>query len=175
MLARRAARARTGRLIGMGREIERKFLVSDESWREAVAATKSLRQAYLARTDRLSARVRIIDDKEAFLTMKSAEAGMTRAEFEYAIPVEDARELMELGQGRLIEKVRHIVETGGARWEIDVFDGELAGLVIAEIEFSDAGAHFERPAWLGREVTGDPAYYNATLALEGLPHGGGHA
>lgn len=153
----------------MAREIERKFLVADESWRGSAAAAKSVRQAYLAQTDRLSARVRIIDGMKAFLAVKSAEPGLMRLEFEYAIPMADARELMRLRQGRLIEKTRHIVETGGARWEIDVFGGELAGLVVAEIELDAPDAGFERPAWLGREVTSDPAYYNATLARNGLP------
>jgi adenylate cyclase len=151
----------------MAHEIERKFLVSGENWRSSVTATKSLHQAYLARTDQLSARVRIVDGKEAFLTIKSAGAGATRSEFEYPIPVEDARELMELREGRIIEKVRHIAKIDGMRWEIDVFAGELIGLVIAEIELADEDTGFEHPRWLGREVTHDPAYYNAALALGG--------
>lgn len=157
----------------MAWEIERKFLVIDESWRGGVSATMALQQAYLARTDRLSARVRIIDGAQACLAIKSSGAGEIRLEYEYAIPVEDARELMELRQGGLIEKTRHIVETGGARWEVDVFGGGLAGLVVAEIELDEIEKPFERPAWLGHEVTGDPAYYNAALAIGGLPAGVG--
>jgi adenylate cyclase len=156
----------------MALEIERKFLVTGDSWRRDVSASKSLWQAYLARTDRLSARVRIIEGKEAFLAIKSSGAGAVRSEFEYPIPVGDALELVELRQGELIEKTRHIVENAGARWEIDVFEGALAGLVIAEIELAGTDVAFEYPGWLGREVTGDPAYYNAALALGGLPADG---
>lgn len=155
----------------MALEIERKFLVIDESWRGGVSAKISLQQAYLARTERLSARVRIIGGTDALLAIKSSGAGAVRSEYEYAIPVGDARELMELRQGALIEKTRHIVGQGSARWEVDVFGGGLAGLVIAEIELATVDAAFARPPWLGREVTGDPAYYNAALALAGLPAG----
>lgn len=155
----------------MAQEIERKFLVANEDWRTGVVATRSLCQAYLARTDKVSARVRIADGKEAFLTIKSAAAGTKRSEFEYPVPVEDARELIALCQGRTIDKTRHIAEFGGDRWEIDVFAGALAGLVIAEIELADEAAPFERPPWLGAEVTGNPDYYNAALAL-GTPPGG---
>jgi len=153
----------------MGREIERKFLVVGEGWRESVVATKRLRQAYIARTDRLSARVRVVDGQAAFLTIKSAEPGLVRAEYEYALPVEDALELVELRQGQMIEKTRHIVEIADARWEVDVFSGTHQGLVIAEIELADADAVFEQPEWLGREVTADPSYYNANLAFADRP------
>lgn len=155
----------------MALEIERKFLVIGESWRRDASASLALRQAYLARTERLSARVRVIDEREAFLAIKSSGAGAVRSEYEYAIPVSDALELIELRQGEVIAKTRHIVENAGARWEIDVFEGALSGLVIAEIELAGTDAAFERPDWLGREVTGDPAYYNAALALAGLPAG----
>jgi adenylate cyclase len=152
----------------MAREIERKFLVAGDGWRQNVVAVKSLRQAYLARTDRLSARVRIVDGTSATITLKSAQAGTTRSEYEYAIPVDDALELLELRQGTLIDKTRHIVAAGGLRWEIDVFAGALEGLIIAEIELPDAGTEIRRPVWLGREVTDDAAYYNANLSL-GVP------
>lgn len=153
----------------MGREIERKFLVAGDGWRRSVVAAKSLRQGYLARTDRISARVRVEDDRSATMTLKSAQPGIARSEYEYAIPVEDALELLELRQGKLVEKTRHIVEAGGMRWEVDVFAGELAGLVLAEIELPDTDTHFERPDWLGREVTHETGYYNAALAMAGLP------
>lgn len=159
----------------MAQEIERKFLVVSEGWRDGITATQALSQAYLARTDSLSARVRIVDGRHAFLALKSSRPGPTRSEFEYAIPVADACDLMQLRQGRVIEKTRHIVEAGGSRWEVDIFGGELAGLAIAEIELARADDAFARPGWLGREVTDDPAYYNAALALGGMPAESGGA
>lgn len=154
----------------MAREIERKFLIEGDGWRIQVKSAYRLKQAYLARTEKLSARVRTIDGERAFLTIKSAEPGMSRAEYEYEIPVGDAEELMRLREGRLIAKTRHLVENGSLTWEIDIFDGALAGLAIAEIELPSEDAAFDRPAWLGREVTGEKAYYNAELAMsEGPP------
>lgn len=153
----------------MGREIERKFLVTGEGWRAGVSGARELRQAYLARTGTMSVRVRILDGESARLTIKSAEAGLARAEYEYEVPVADAQEMLELRQGGLLEKTRHIVEIENARWEIDVFHGELEGLVVAEIELDREDAVVELPDWIGREVTGEAAYYNASLALHGLP------
>ena len=148
-------------------EIERKFLVRNDGWRAHATDGRRLRQAYLARTDALAVRVRVTDDAEAELTIKSANPGMRRREFEYAVPVEEARALMDLALGRPIEKRRHTAPAEPGTWEIDVFGGEHAGLVIAEIELPDEGAAFARPGWLGEEVTDDPRYYNAALA--GLP------
>lgn len=153
----------------MAREIERKFLLAGDGWRAQVKSAHRLEQAYLARTGRLSARVRTIDAEHAFLTIKSAEPGMSRAEYEYEIPVADAEELMRLRRGRLVEKTRHLVESGGLTWEIDIFAGALAGLQIAEIELPSEDAPFDRPDWLGREVTGEKAYYNADLAMSETP------
>ena len=112
----------------MPEEMERKFLVADDSWRAAADDGRSLRQAYLARTDALVVRVRIADGREATLTIKSATAGRTRQEFEYSVPLEDARALTALAPGRVIEKHRQVVPATPGRWEIDVFEGELAGL-----------------------------------------------
>lgn len=152
----------------MATEIERKFLVNGDAWRQSVTRNIAVRQAYLSGADAMTIRVRIVDDAKAFLTLKSPQLGPVRSEFEYAIPVGDALALIAARTGLLIEKRRHIVETGGARWEIDVFEGAHAGLVIAEIELQDASASFERPPWLGQEVTGDERYYNAHLAAHGL-------
>lgn len=148
----------------MATEIERKFLVAGQGWRERAEPGKALRQAYLSQGGRATIRVRIVDDAEAFLTVKSAESGLVRSEFEYAIPVEDARRLIELRSGLVIEKRRYIVRDGDARWEIDVFEGAHDGLTVAEIELPHRDATFERPEWLGEEVTDDPRYYNANLA-----------
>jgi adenylate cyclase len=151
----------------MATEIERKFLVKGDAWRALVTQSVAIQQAYLTRRDAMTIRIRIVDDAEAFLTIKSPQLGPVRAEFEYPIPAEDARALISARTGLLIEKRRHIVQLGSARWEIDVFEGAHAGLVIAEIELPDASAPFERPAWLGEEVTGDARYYNAQLAANG--------
>ena len=148
----------------MGQEIERKFLVADDGWRADVERSVAVTQGYLALTDRAVIRVRIVDDATATLTIKSAASGAVRDEFEYAIPLDDARALLALHLGRLIEKRRHIVRIAGARWEIDVFAGDHQGLVLAEIELADAASPIDPPPWLGREVTGEARYYNARLA-----------
>ena len=148
----------------MPEEIERKFLVASDGWRDAADGGRRLRQAYLARTDALVVRVRVADETEATLTIKGAVPGRTRREFEYPVPVEHARALMALALGRSIEKRRYTVPAEPGEWEIDVFEGEHAGLVIAEIELAHEDAGFARPGWLGEEVTDDARYYNAALA-----------
>ena len=150
----------------MAKEIERKFLVAGKDWRDRATASKAFRQGYLAETDKLVIRIRIVDEAEAYLTFKSAVRGTTRDEFEYPIPLDDARALIELHQGLVIEKRRHLVPLGGFTWEVDVFAGAHAGLVLAEIELPAEDTPFEHPDWLGREVTGERRYYNASLALE---------
>ncbi|MCB2076435.1 MAG: CYTH domain-containing protein [Novosphingobium sp.] len=150
----------------MAREIERKFLVRGDGWRARAGDGRRLEQAYLAITDAANVRVRIIDGSKAFITVKSARSGMSRDEFEYAVPVEDARAMMTLRKGAIIEKTRHEVPSAGALvWEVDVFAGAHEGLVLCEIELPDEATRIEMPDWLGAEVTGDPAYYNAALAL----------
>ncbi|MBX9824745.1 MAG: CYTH domain-containing protein [Xanthobacteraceae bacterium] len=148
----------------MPKEIERKFLVTGKEWRKRAHRGKAIRQAYLALTNTISIRVRIVGNTKAFVTIKTAQPGTTRSEFEYPIPVRDAQALMKLRVGRLIRKRRHIVKAGKARFEIDVFEGDHRGLVIAEIELASARARFSRPEWLGREVTHETRYYNANLA-----------
>lgn len=148
----------------MALEIERKFLVRGDGWRRHVVRTRRLRQAYLSKNDRISMRVRIDGDEAATLTIKAARTGIARQEYEYAVPVADAKELLELREGAIISKTRHIVRNGGLNWEIDVFDGDNAGLVIAEIELDRADRIIELPYWIGEEVTDDRRYYNADLA-----------
>ena len=149
----------------MPREIERKFLVAADDWLGCADAGRRLRQAYLAETDRAVVRVRIEDDRAAFLTVKSAEAGLSRQEFEYPIPLADAQALLALRRGPVLDKTRHHVPHAGRVWEVDVYAGDNAGLVIAEIELSDEGEAIELPPWLGREVTGEARYYASRLAL----------
>lgn len=147
----------------MGYEIERKFLVADDAWRERADDGETMRQGYLAGGEWGSVRVRV-GGGEARLNIKGATVGATRREFEYPIPVEDAEILLdELCSGPLIEKTRHRVRHAGHVWEIDVFAGDNAGLVVAEVELEDADEAVERPAWLGTEVTDDPRFYNVSL------------
>ncbi len=153
----------------MAQEIERKFLTSSGGWEAAVSEVSRISQVYLAATDSASVRVRIKDDAKAFLTVKGAEAGPSRPEFEYSIPVDEAKAMFALRTGHIVEKHRHIVIVEGERWEVDVFGGALSGLVMAELELRDAEQQFHRPDWLGEEVTHDRRYYNASLALDGLP------
>ena len=155
----------------MATEIERKFLVAGDGWRSAVTSHLDIRQAYLAVTDANTVRVRIHGDT-AFLTIKSSGSGMSRQEFEFAIPLAEAEGLLAMRRGRVIEKRRHHVPAGALRWEIDVFGGEFDGLIIAEIELPSEDTDFARPDWLGAEVTGDPRYGNAYLATAGAPAGG---
>lgn len=153
----------------MAAEVERKFLVIGDAWKPKATGCKSIRQTYIASTDKAAIRVRIVDDAQAYITIKSAEAGTSRSEFEYAVPIEDAREIVKLRSGRIIEKRRYTVPMGELTWEIDVFGGDLDGLVIAEIELPRRDAPFERPDWLGKDVTDDERYYNANLAENDAP------
>jgi adenylate cyclase len=147
----------------MATEIERKFLLRDDSWRAAVERSVTMTQGYLANTERGSVRVRIAGDR-ATLNLKSMTLGVTRSEFDYAIPTADARTILDtLCMRPLVEKTRHHVRWGGHLWEIDEFHGENAGLVVAELELSDAQQDFTRPPWLGAEVSDDPRYYNVCL------------
>ncbi len=147
----------------MGVEIERKFLVAGDGWRQEVVSSKTLRQGYLALTERCSVRVRIAGD-DANLNFKGLTIGIRRSEFEYPIPLADAEAMLEDYCGaNVIDKRRHLVDHAGHRGEIDEFAGENAGLVVAELELESEDEAFERPDWLGEEVTGDIRYYNVAL------------
>ena len=149
----------------MAIEIERKFLVTGEGWKAQVTRRRHLRQAYLSRQGRTSIRVRIADATSATLTIKSRGGRTCRAEFEYSLPVADALALLELRDGLVLSKVRHEVRgNDGLTWEIDVFEGENTGLVIAEVELVHAQQVVVLPPWIGREVTHEERYYNSRLA-----------
>lgn len=148
----------------MAVEVERKFLIADAAWQNGADAGRRLRQAYLADTESLSVRVRVEEGGGARLTIKSAGAGLSRQEFEYPIPGDDAEALIALRQGGLVEKTRHHVRHGGRVWEVDVFVGDNAGLVLAEIELAGDEAGLDIPSWIGEEVTGRPQYYSSRLA-----------
>ena len=154
----------------MALEIERKFLLRDDTWRSAVVRSLKLAQGYLDRSERCSVRVRL-EGSEARLNIKSRTLGVSRLEYEYPIPADEAREMLrELCGGRVIEKTRHFVPAGAHTFEIDVFEGENAGLVVAEIELGAPDEHFERPPWLGAEVSLDVRYYNTSLIDQPYAH-----
>jgi adenylate cyclase len=149
----------------MGIEIERKFLVAGDGWRQPAAAQTRFSQGYLSRDPARTVRVRLAGER-AFLTIKGATRGATRAEFEYEIPPADAQALLALCDGPVVDKIRHLCLHEGMTWEIDEFLGANAGLVVAEIELQSEDQAFARPAWLGEEVTGDARYVNANLAVK---------
>lgn len=141
-------------------EIERKFLVTGTAWRTPDG--QRLVQGYLNRDKARTVRVRIAGPL-AFLTIKGATTGASRAEFEYPVPLADAEALLALCEGPLIEKIRHRVAFGGLLWEVDEFLGHLAGLVVAEVELDREDQTVDLPPWVGAEVTHDPRYFNSNL------------
>ena len=144
-------------------EIERKFLVTDDAWMAQSEGATRLCQGYLNLEERCSIRVRT-DSERGWLNIKGATIGAERQEFEYEIAFDEAQQLLrEFVVGPLIEKIRHRVPVGAHVWEVDEFRGENEGLVVAEIELEDPGEAFERPSWLGVEVTHDIRYYNTSL------------
>lgn len=148
----------------MGIEIERKFLLRNDAWQQQADAGQEFRQGYLHSDASLAVRVRIADET-AWLTIKADAGEIVRREFEYAIPVADADSMLtHLCRQPLIEKRRHRLEHAGHVWEIDVFHGANAGLVLAEIELSRIDEDFARPPWLGEEVSTDPRYFNSNLS-----------
>ena len=147
----------------MATEIERKFLLRDDGWQAKADDGEFIRQGYLAGSEKSSIRVRVTDDK-ANLNIKSATLDVTRQEYEYDIPLAEANELLNtLCEGPLIEKIRYHVRHGNHLWEVDVFSGDNEGLVVAEIELASAEEAFEKPDWLGEEVSNDKRYYNVCL------------
>lgn len=152
----------------MGTEIERKFLLRGDGWRETADRGTEIRQFYLAAREGVSVRVRIKDEAKALLTVKSG-VGLSRGEYEYEIPLADAREMEAARLGHVLAKRRFRVPLGELTVEVDVFSGDLAPLVLAEIELPDEAHPFERPDWLGEEVSEDARYTNAAMALHGRP------
>jgi adenylate cyclase len=147
----------------MATEIERKFLVVGDAWRQAHPTR--ICQGYLNRDKERTVRVRIAG-QQAFLTIKGKSVGASRPEFEYAIPLADAEQLLLLCDGPVLEKNRHVLVHEGTTWEVDEFLGANAGLVVAEVELEHEDQPFAHPAWLGAEVTADPRYFNSNLAVE---------
>ena len=144
----------------MAKEIERKFLVKDDTWRNAKGI--KFRQGYLSSVKERTVRVRTKEDK-GYLTIKGVAVGATRMEFEYEIPRKDADRLLDICEQPLIEKNRYTINCGGFVWEVDEFFGENQGLIIAEIELQSEDQAFPKPDWIGDEVTRDPRYFNSNL------------
>ncbi|HRK39279.1 MAG TPA: CYTH domain-containing protein [Burkholderiaceae bacterium] len=144
----------------MAIEIERKFRVTGTGWRTADGVRYT--QGYLNRDKARTVRVRLAG-QQAWLTIKGATSGATRAEFEYAIPVADAAALLQLCDGPFIDKTRYTQTVGNTVWEVDEFHGDNIGLVVAEVELASEEQPFDRPDWLGEEVTHDPRYFNSAL------------
>lgn len=153
----------------MAKEIERKFLVNDDTYKALSTNSRHIVQAYLSTSPDATVRLRIIDDK-AYLTVKSRNVGCCRGEWEYEIPVADAREMLTCCNIRdIIEKTRHYVNICNQVWEIDEFSGRLKGLIVAEIELGDPDESFVLPQFIGKEVTGDIRYYNSSLLSLSYP------
>ena len=148
--------------MNMVKEIERKFLVKGDAWR-AIAKGTIYRQGYLNSAKERTVRIRLADAK-AFITIKGPTVGATRSEYEYEIPFDEGNAMLEtLAEKPLIEKTRYRIPVGNLTWEIDEFLGENAGLIVAEVELKSEDQTFDKPLWVGDEVTNDPRYFNANL------------
>ena len=146
----------------MAKEIERKFLLADDAWRSLAEGTH-YRQGYLSSVKERTVRIRTIND-QAFLTVKGIAVGATRVEYEYEIPYADGCAMLdELAEKPIIEKRRYKIPFGGLIWEVDEFLGVNEGLVVAEVELQSEEQSFEKPSWVGEEVSDDPRYFNANL------------
>ena len=147
----------------MAVEIERKYLLASEQWRDEITRSQRMAQAYFANTERASMRVRIAGER-AWLNIKGMTIGASRPEYEYEIPLADAEEQLALCMPGQIDKTRHYVERDGLVWEIDEFHGDNAGLIVAEVELESEDQSIMKPGWLAEEVTGEARYYNVMLA-----------
>ncbi len=147
----------------MGIEIERKFLVKEEGWIALAGDGLDCRQGYISSAPDKTVRVRVMG-AQAFLTIKGSTRGITRSECEYKIPLSDAESLLALCGDAVIKKKRYLIQSEGMRWEIDVFTGANAGLVVAEIELESEDQKIDLPGWLGKEISGDFRYFNSALA-----------
>ncbi|WP_029903132.1 CYTH domain-containing protein [Prevotella sp. 10(H)] len=147
----------------MAQEIERKFLVKGD-FKQYADSQEHIVQGFLSSVPERTVRIRIKGDK-AYITVKGIgdDAGISRYEWEKEIPVEEANELIKICEPGIIDKVRHYIKNGKRTFEVDEFSGENEGLIVAEIELGDKEEYFDKPEWLGQEVTGDKRYYNSSL------------
>ena len=160
---------RLAEVLELGIEIERKFLV-DAKKISAVnfASEEKISQGYLSNSP--TVRVRIKNNR-GFLTVKSSTIGISRKEFEYEIPAEDAEELLKLCGARVLKKIRRKISYGGKVWEVDFFEGRHKGLILAEVELNSPEEKIALPAWVSREVSRDPRYFNSNLVKRELRRG----
>src|SRR5215469_5613027 len=156
----------------MALEIERKFLVANDCWKNTVARRVRIRDGLIANNKGHKARVRIADDV-ATIALKSRKRGLVRNEFEYAIPLSDAEEMLHLMcDGNVLDKIRHFIPHGSDTWQVDVYEGLLNGIVLAEIELADADQRLTLPEWVGTDVTADPTYKKINMVAERLAKSG---
>lgn len=149
----------------MGIEIERKFLVDHSFWAQvSKPAGKVYKQGYILSDDKRTVRIRVTEDA-AYITLKGGTTGISRTEFEYTIPVADGNEILKDMATSSIEKIRYHINHAGNLWEVDVFSGDNAGLIVAEIELRSEDQQFEKPDWATTEVSEDARYTNALLSV----------
>ena len=148
----------------MAFEIEHKYLVVNDSYRELATKKENIRQGYLNRNPDRTVRIRVMDDK-GFLTVKGRNHGEHRLEFEYEIPLHDAEEILRLSEPGIVEKTRYYVPYDGMVWEVDEFHGSLNGVVVAEVEIPEVGTTYNKPSFIGQDITGDPKFYNSNLKV----------
>ena len=148
----------------MAFEIEHKYLVDNDSYKEMATGKVEIRQGYLNRNPDRTVRVRTMGSK-GFLTVKSRNHGPKRLEYEFEIPGEEAKEILKLAEPGIVEKTRYFVPFDGLIWEIDEFHGSLKGVTLAEVEILDDGVTYEKPSFIGKDITGDPAYYNSNMKV----------
>lgn len=148
----------------MAKEIEHKYLVIDTSYREMAVEKLEITQGYLNRNVDRTVRVRTMGNK-GFLTVKGRNHGEERMEFEYEIPIEDAKEILQIAEPGIVEKTRFLVPYGGLIWEVDEFHGRLNGIVVAEVELPDSGHLYKKPQFIGKDITGNPEYYNSRMKI----------
>lgn len=146
----------------MAKEIERTFLVANDKFIDMATDKIIILQGYLNRDPERTVRIRLANDR-GFITVKGKTKGCARHEFEYEIPLDDARQMLSLCQGRILDKTRFVVPYEGFTWEVDVYHGDLRGLIVTEIELESEDQEFPVPPFVGKEVTGDPRYYNSQL------------
>lgn len=146
----------------MGFEIEKKFLLKNKSWKSEVYKSIHIKQGYLSSEIERTVRIRVTDN-EGLITIKGKTENLTRAEFEYKIPISDAIELLVLCESPLIEKTRYLIKRQEVVWEVDEFLGANSGLIVAEVELCDENQSLDLPDWIGEEVSMDPKYYNSAL------------
>ena len=148
----------------MAYEIEHKFLVNDDSYREMATGKVSIRQGYLNRNPDRIVRVRTVGEK-GFLTVKSRNHGAKRLEFEYEIPFEEAEQILKLAEPGIVEKTRYLVPFDGFLWEVDEFHGSQQGVVVAEVEIPENDVEYKKPSFIGKDITGNPAFYNSNMKV----------